>query len=423
MFKYISTAIKNKSITNKLLFTLFFIALFRLGTSLPVPGIDTKIIGNMVKNNGLLSLYNMFSGGAFSNFTILALGIGPYITASIVIQLLTAGFETLKELQKSGEEGKKLINTYTRYLTLFLSIVQALGITLGIIKSALKVNNSFFIATVVITLVAGSMVTMWMADKITEKGLGNGSSNLIFVGIVSRLPVDGINIYNKFKIGTINQSGLIFFIAIVFITIIGVTFISEAVRKIPVEYAKAKSTRVERSQDNDHLPLKVNQSGVMPIIFASSLLALPQTMALLGGNGMQELINNLFNTATHQGFWTYRGLEILLIILFSYFYNTISFNVDDITKNMKQAAGFIPGIRPGESTKKYLSLILRRLTIVGALFLGLMALTPALVSHYMNIPMSLGGTSLLIIVGVALEIKRNLKSNLVMKTYKSFLDI
>lgn len=397
------------------------IVVFRMGTTIPVPGINTSIIQNMVKNNSLLGLYNMFSGGAFSNFTIFALGIGPYITASIIIQLLTAGFESLKELQKSGEEGKKKLDKYTRGTTLLLAIVQAIGITLGIVRSALKVNNPFFITTVIITLVSASMLVMWLGDRITEKGLGNGASVLIFIGIISRTPVDIIQIAQKANTGALQWPAIASLVVVILLTITGVTFINESVRKIPVQYAKRVVGRKLYGGDSSHIPMKVNQSGVMPIIFASSILALPQTIALLGGPEMQKAVNTFFNLQTDQGFWTYRSIEILLIIAFSYFYNTISFNTEDISKNMKNSGGFIPGIRPGNPTEKYLNGILSKLTIVGAAFLGIMAMIPALITHYMQIPMNLGGTSLLIVVGVALELKRQLESNLVMRNYQGFL--
>lgn len=421
MINKLKQAFQVKEIRKKLIFTFLMVVVFRMGTTIPVPGIDTSIIKNMVESNSLLGLYNMFSGGAFSNFTIFALGIGPYITASIIIQLLTAGFESLKELQKSGEEGKKKISKYTRLTALVLAIIQAVGITLGIVRSALKVNSSFFIFTVIITLVAGSMMVMWLGDRITEKGIGNGSSILIFVGIISRLPVDIIAIQEKASIGALKWPAIVTVIVVVLITITGVTFINESTRKIPVQYAKRVVGRKMYGGESSHIPMKVNQSGVMPIIFASSILALPQTIALLGGPKVQAAVNSFFNLATDKGFWTYRIVEIILIVLFSYFYNTISFNTEDITKNMKNSGGFIPGIRPGNPTEKYLNGILSKLTIVGAAFLGIMALIPALITHYMHIPVNFGGTSLLIVVGVALELKRQLESNLVMKNYQGFL--
>lgn len=421
MIKKLKQAFQVKEIRKKIIFTFLMVIVFRMGTTIPVPGIDTSIIQKMVANNSLLGLYNMFSGGAFSNFTIFALGIGPYITASIIIQLLQAGFESLKELQKSGEEGKKKISKYTRMTALALAIIQALGITLGIVRRALKVNSPFFILTVILTLVAGSMMVMWLGDRITEKGIGNGSSVIIFIGIISRLPLDGIAIHQRVVAGQLHWPAVTAVVVVILLTITGVTFINESTRKIPVQYAKRVVGRKMYGGESSHIPMKVNQSGVMPIIFASSILALPQTVALLGGPKVQQAVNTFFNLSTSRGFWTYRSIEIVLIVLFSYFYNTISFNTEDITKNMKNSGGFIPGIRPGKPTEKYLNAILSKLTIVGATFLGIMALIPALITHYMQIPVNFGGTSLLIVVGVALELKRQLESNLVMKNYQGFL--
>ena len=397
------------------------VVVFRIGTTIPVPGIDTRTIQQMVEGNNLLSLYNMFTGGAFSNFTLFALGIGPYITASIIIQLLTVGFESLKELQKSGEEGKKKMDKYTRFTALALAIVQALGITLGIVRSALRSDSVFFIATVIITLVSASMMVMWIGDRITEKGLGNGSSVIIFVGIISRIPIDGIAIANQIKGGMTPIWAAVLLVAVILVTVLGVTFIQESTRKIPVQYAKRVVGRKMYGGQSSHIPMKVNQSGVMPIIFASSILAMPQTIAMFMGPDAQNFVQQYLSGSTEQGFWIYRSIEILLIVFFSYFYTTISFNVEDITKNMKNSGGFIPGIRPGKPTEDYLGRILSRLTLAGAAFLGIIAMIPALITHYLSLPMSLAGTSLLIVVGVALELKRQLESNLVMRNYQGFL--
>lgn len=421
MLSQIKQAWKLKEIRKKLLYTLMMVVVFRIGTTIPVPGIDTSIIKQMVEGNNLLALYNMFTGGAFSNFTLFALGIGPYITASIIIQLLTVGFESLKELQKSGEEGKKKMDKYTRCTALALAFVQAIGITLGIVRSALKSDNVFFITTVIITLVSASMMVMWIGDRITEKGLGNGSSVIIFVGIISRIPIDGIAIANQIKSGATPIWAAILLVVVILLTILGVTFIQEATRKIPVQYAKRVVGRKMYGGQSSHIPMKVNQSGVMPIIFASSILAMPQTVAMFMGTDAQQFVQQWLSGATEQGFWIYRSIEILLIIFFSYFYTTISFNVEDITKNMKNGGGFIPGIRPGKPTEDYLSRILSRLTLAGAAFLGVIAMIPALITHYLSLPMSLAGTSLLIVVGVALELKRQLESNLVMRNYQGFL--
>lgn len=421
MLSKIKQSWKVKDVRRRILYTLMMILIFRIGTTIPVPGVDTSIISSLVSGNSLLALYNMFTGGAFSNFTLFALGIGPYITASIIIQLLTVGFESLKELQKSGEEGRKKMNMYTRYTALVLAIIQAVGITLGVVKSALKSDNIFFITTVIITLIAASMILMWMGDRITEKGLGNGSSIIIFVGIISRIPTDIISVVNSVQSGTIKLWLAIILAVIMLVTITLVTFINEAVRKIPVQYAKKVVGRKLYGGQNSHIPMKVNQSGVMPIIFASSLLAFPQTIALFMGENAQNFVSTYLSTSGDIGFWIYRSLEVLLIVFFSYFYTTISFNVDDIAENMKNNGGFIPGIRPGRPTIDYLSRILSRITLAGALFLAVIAMIPAFTVHFMNVNMSLAGTSILIVVGVALELKRQLESHLVMRSYQGFL--
>jgi len=397
------------------------ILIFRIGTTIPVPGVNTSIISSLVSGNSLLALYNMFTGGAFSNFTLFALGIGPYITASIIIQLLTVGFDSLKELQKSGEEGRKKMNMYTKYTALVLAIIQAVGITLGVIKSALTSDSIFSIATVIMTLVSASMILMWMGDRITEKGLGNGSSIIIFVGIISRIPSDLISVVKSVQSGTLVLWLAIVLAVIMLVTIALVTFINEAVRKIPVQYAKKVVGRKLYGGQNSHIPMKVNQSGVMPIIFASSLLAFPQTIALFMGKNAQNFVSTYLSTSGDIGFWIYRSLEVLLIVFFSYFYTTISFNVDDIAENMKNNGGFIPGIRPGRPTVDYLSKILSRITLAGALFLAVIAMIPAFTVHFMSVNMSLAGTSILIVVGVALELKRQLESHLVMRSYQGFL--
>ena len=421
MLSKIKQSWKVKDVRRRILYTLMMILIFRIGTTIPVPGVDTSIISKLVSGNSLLALYNMFTGGAFSNFTLFALGIGPYITASIIIQLLTVGFESLKELQKSGEEGRKKMNMYTRYTALVLAIIQAVGITLGVIKSALTSDSIFSIATVIMTLVSASMILMWMGDRITEKGLGNGSSIIIFVGIISRIPTDIISVVNSVQSGTIKLWLVIILAIIMLITITLVTFINEAVRKIPVQYAKKVVGRKLYGGQNSHIPMKVNQSGVMPIIFASSLLAFPQTIALFMGENAQNFVSTYLSTSGDIGFWIYRSLEVLLIVFFSYFYTTISFNVDDIAENMKNNGGFIPGIRPGRPTVDYLSKILSRITLAGALFLAVIAMIPAFTVHFMSVNMSLAGTSILIVVGVALELKRQLESHLVMRSYQGFL--
>lgn len=423
MLSQLKQAWKIKDVRKKILYTLMMIVVFRIGATIPVPGVDTSIIKEMVGNNSLLSLYNMFTGGAFSNFTLFALGIGPYITASIILQLLTIGFESLDELQKSGEEGKKKINKYTKYTALALALVQAIGITLGVIKGlrALKTDNIFFISTIILTLVSASMLLMWIGDKITEKGLGNGSSIIIFVGIISRVPIDIMSAINKVQNGKLAIWAAVMLVVVILLTIMAVTYIQEATRKIPVQYAKRVVGRKTYGGQSSHIPMKVNQSGVIPVIFASSLLAFPQTIAMFMGADAQKFVQTYLSPMQAPGVWIYRTLEILLIVFFSYFYTTVSFNTEDIANNMKNNGGFIPGIRPGKPTIDYLNRILSRLTLAGALFLSVIVMISAIVMFFMKIQITLVGTSLLIVVGVALELKRQLESNLVMRTYQGFL--
>ena len=421
MLSKIKQSWKVKDVRRRILYTLMMILIFRIGTTIPVPDVNTSIISNLVSGNSLLALYNMFTGGAFSNFTLFALGIGPYITASIIIQLLTVGFDSLKELQKSGEEGRKKMNMYTKYTALVLAIIQAVGITLGVIKSALTSDSIFSIATVIMTLVSASMILMWMGDRITEKGLGNGSSIIIFVGIISRIPSDIIGTVSDVQGGKLALWAAIFIAIVMLVTITAVTFINEAVRKIPVQYSKRVVGRKLYGGQSSHIPMKVNQSGVMPIIFASSLLAFPQTIAIFMGESAQTFVSTYLSTNSDIGFWIYRSLEVLLIVFFSYFYTTISFNTEDIAENMKNNGGFIPGIRPGMPTVDYLNKILSKLTLAGAVFLAIIAMIPAFTTHFLNVEMALAGTSILIVVGVALELKRQLESHLVMRSYQGFL--
>lgn len=421
MLAQLKQAWKLKDVRRKILYTLMMIVVFRIGASIPVPGVNTDYIKAMVGDNSLLSLYNMFTGGAFSNFTLFALGIGPSITASIIIQLLTIGFESLEELQKSGEEGKKKINKYTKYIALVLAFVQATAITLGIVKNALISKSAFFVITVILTLVSASMMLMWIGDKITEKGLGNGGSVIIFIGIISGIPKDVIATVQKVQSGDIQIWAALLLAVVILITIAAVTYIQEATRKIPVQYAKRVVGRKMYGGQSSHIPMKVNQSGVIPVIFASSLLAFPQTIAMFMGADAQSFVQTYLSPVSSPGVWIYRSLEVLLIVFFSYFYTTVSFNTEDIANNMKNNGGFIPGIRPGQPTIDYLNRILSRLTLAGALFLAAIVMVSAIIMFFMKLNISLVGTSLLIVVGVALELKRQLESNLVMRSYQGFL--
>ena len=415
----IKEVFKMKDLRKKIFFTLFMLFIFRMGAIIPVPGVDSAIISSMVEENSLLSLYNMMVGGAFSSFTLFALGIGPYITAGIIMQLLTkAEIGNLEDLSKSGEVGRKKINAYTKYLALLLALIQAVGITFGFVINSLKDNSTLSIATVILTLMASSMFLIWISDKITEKGLGNGSSLIIFFGIISRLPSEVVNIVNGVKENTINPWLLALVLLISLLVIIGVVFIQEGVRKIPVQYSKQVVGRKTYGGQSSHIPMKINQSGVMPVIFASSILALPQTIAMFVGEDVQSFVAK-YLSQNGEYFWIYLLLEVFFIVLFSYFATTLSFSTEDIANNLKNSGGFIPGIRPGKPTEEYLEKILKRLTLAGAFFLSVIVMIPAITGQLSNIYLTLTGTSLLIVVGVALEIVRQLKSNLIVRNYSS----
>lgn len=421
MLSNFKNAWKIKDVRRKILYTLMMIVVFRIGCIIPVPGVNIDYIKEIVDQAGLLSLYNLFTGGAFSNFTLFALGITPYITASIIIQLLTIGFPSLEDLSKSGEEGKKKINKYTKYTAMVLALIQGTGITLGLIRGALKTDNPFFIVTVIMTLIAGTALLMWIGDRITEKGMGNGSSIIIFIGIIAGTPATSMRIYNSVKAGQTPIWVVIGIFLIGLIVIAAVTYIQIAVRKVPVQYAKRVVGRKMYGGQSTHIPMKINQSGVIPVIFASSLLAFPQTIAYFMGGNSQAFINKYMSPTGSPGFWIYMLFEVTLIIFFSYFYTTVSFNTHDIANNMKNSGGFIPGIRPGQPTEDYLNKISSRLTLAGALFLAIIAVLPSMALKFTNIQLGIGGTSLLIVVGVALELMKQLESNLVMRNYQGFL--
>ena len=361
----------------------------------------------------------MLVGGAFSSFTLFALGVSPYITASIIIQLLTYDVVPhFSELSKSGEVGRKILNRYTKLMALLLAVIQAVGITFGFVVGTLKDKTPLSITLVVLTLVASSMFLIWIGEKITEKGIGNGSSLIIFFGIITRIPSEVMSLVDGVKDGTINPWVLSAVLFVSFLVIIGVIFIQEGIRKIPVQYAQKVVGRKTYGGQESHIPLKINQSGVMPVIFASSILALPQTIAIFLNTNAQNFVAK-YLSPTGEYFWIYLLFEVVLIVFFAYFYTTLSFNTEEIANNLKNSGGFIPGIRPGKPTQQYLENISSRLTLAGAVFLSVIVIIPSIISNYTSIYLTLTGTSILIVVGVALEVVRQLESNLVVRSYSS----
>ena len=440
MFKTIINAIKTPEVRKKLLYTLLLIVIFRLGCYITVPGVDTFTLSEQMSaaTNGVTGLIDTISGGAFSRLSIFAMSITPYITASIVIQLLSMVIPALERLVKEGgEQGKAKVNKYTKMLTIVLALVEGLGIFLSYRSSGIFLDTGFLGgALTVISLMAGTAFLIWLGEQITNKGIGNGISILIFVGIIAGLPQGITAVWGLiFETGTFSTVGLIKALALVIgvlILVAGVVFIQLAERRIPVQYAKKVVGRKMVGAQNTHIPLKLAMAGVMPIIFASSFLTFPAMI-------IQIFVRDI---ATQTGFWaTIYNFSIasssssvgigytianaivylLLIIGFTYFYTYAMFNPAEISGNIKRNGGFIPGIRAGKPTTEYLSSVISKLTIVGGLFLAIIAIIPML-ARFTNLNIAFGGTSILIVVGVALETIQQLESQLVTRHYKGFLE-
>lgn len=424
MIRTMAQAWKIADIRKKILFTLFMMFVFRLGSCIPVPGINREILSSMFNSSdaGLFGLFDLFSGGSFSNFTIFALSITPYITASIILQLLTIAIPRLEDLAKEGTEGKKKIAQYTRYLTVVLALVQAIGLTVGLFRQALVSTDIFSVIVIVMTLSAGTAFLMWLGEQINEKGIGNGISLIIFTGIVSRIPSGITQTLTKAKGGEVTWLSIILFLLFALVVIVGTILIQQGQRKIPVQYAKRVVGRKMYGGQSTHIPLKVNQAGVIPVIFAISLLQFPLTITYIWPNtGFAGFVQKWMSPAGQPGVWIYVALDIVLIIFFTYFYTAVTFNPMEVADNMKANGGFIPGIRPGRPTVEYLNKVMTRITFVGAVFLAIIATMPTLLQQWTNLSIGFGGTSLLIAIGVALDTMKQLESQMVMRNYSGFL--
>ncbi|WP_130807955.1 preprotein translocase subunit SecY [Senegalia massiliensis] len=423
MLSTLRNAWKIPDLRKKILFTLLMLAVFRLGSNIPVPFMNKEVIEELFQGSGggVLELFNLMSGGAFGQMTIFALNIYPYITASIVIQLLTIVIPSLEALAKEGEVGRKKIAQYTRYLTVVFALIQAIGISVGLFQNAIIGDGILPIAVVVITITAGTAFLMWLGEQITENGIGNGISLIIFAGIISRIPVgiyNAVNLWLNAK--TVSLIELILFAIIAVIVIAGVVAIQEGQRRIPVQYAKRVVGRKMYGGQSTHIPLKVLMAGVIPVIFASSLLAFPQTLGFFF-ESWAAFISKWLSPQGSPGVWIYSILNVILIVFFTYFYTAIQFNPVEYANNLKQNGGFIPGIRPGRPTTEYLNRVISRLTLVGAIVLALIATMPTILSSFGNLKIGFGGTALLIVVGVALETVKQMESQMMMRHYKGFL--
>ncbi len=443
MFQTLRNAWKIPDLRRRMLFTLLMLVIFRFGAHIPVPYLSADAMQAFLgQGTDLFSLFNVFTGGAFANATVMAMGVSPYINASIIIQLLTVAIPALERLSKEGLEGRKKINKITRYVGIALAFIQGAGLYVTLLNMGAQqggiqaISNpsalSFFI--IVLTFTAGTAFIVWLGELITEKGLGNGVSMVIFAGIVSRIPAEGYAVYKQYLETGVSIKGLAVVAAILAVAIVAIGFVvffNSAERRIPVQYAKRVVGRKMYGGQSTHIPIKVVMGGVMPIIFASSIMAFPATIVRLvaAGNmptaGFGFMLLSMLSPSMGPG-WTdivYSAVYFLLILFFTYFYSAIQFNPIEMANNMKKNGGYIPGIRPGKPTSDHIAKVSSKLNLVGAIFLGVIAILPVIVGAFTNIQgLYIGGTSLLIMEGVALETVRQIESQMTMRHYRGFLE-
>ncbi|MBN1382232.1 MAG: preprotein translocase subunit SecY [Deltaproteobacteria bacterium] len=410
----------------RILITFALLAVYRIGAHVPTPGIDAAALAAFFEQakGSLLGLFDMFAGGALSNLSVFALGIMPYISASIILQLLTVAVPHLERLSKEGEAGRRKITQYTRYGTVLLSVIQGFGIAIGLEQMAGPTGVSIVISAgwgfrlmTVITLTAGTAFIMWLGEQITERGIGNGISLIIFAGIVCRAPAA---IYNTFRLLSAGEMGIFFIVALIImmVAVVGViVFVESGQRRIPVQYAKRIVGRKVYGGQSTHLPLKVNTSGVIPPIFASSIIMFPATIANFIPHPWMKMVAG----ALVPGRWAYEILYVAFIIFFCYFYTAVTFNPVDVADNMKKYGGYVPGIRPGKKTAEYIDAVLTRLTFSGAIYVSAVCVLPSIMISNFNVPFYFGGTALLIVVGVALDTAGQIETHLLTRQYEGFL--
>ncbi|EGL38612.1 preprotein translocase subunit SecY [Parvimonas micra] len=424
MFKTLSNAWRIKEIRSKMIFTLLMIVVYRLGNIIPIPFMDKTVVNKLMSSNagGLVNLLDLLAGGSLKQMSVFALSIYPYITASIVVQLLTIAFPRLGEIARDGEMGRKKVAKYTKIGAVILGIFEAMAIANGLFAKAIVAKGYIQSALIITSLLAGSMFLVWLGEMITEKGIGNGISIIIFLGIVSNLPTQvGTFIYG-IATGTVGILTIIGVVLAAIAIVVIVVLINEGERKITVQYAKKVVGRKMYGGQATHIPVKVNMSGVMPVIFASSLLAMPQTLSLLFSGGTPSWISSYLTVEGSVGVYVYSILNFMLIILFGFFYSSIQFNTVEYAKNLQQYGGFIPGIRPGKPTGEYLQKISNRITFSGSIILALIASAPIVISRLSGMKINFGGTSAIIIVGVVIETMKQIESMMLMRHYKGFLN-
>ena len=414
---------KSNDLRNRILFTIFILSIYRLGTYIPLPGIDPESLKNLMESNqrGLLGMFNIFTGGAVQRMAIFALGIMPYISSSIIMQLLTGVSETFKNLKNQGEIGRKKITQYTRYGTVLLATIQGYGVSVGLENSGTVVIESaaFFKLTTVITLVAGTIFLMWLGEQITQRGIGNGISLIIFSGIVAEIPRALATTFELGRTGALSASTIIFIFILIIITVAFIVFIERSIRKILINYPKRQMGTKIYGGESSHLPLKINTAGVIPAIFASALLLLPITFSNFGFSDSETFID--FSSLFAQGKPMYMLLYASGIIFFSFFYTSIVFNPKETAENLRKQGGYIPGIRPGERTAYFIEDILTKLTTIGSLYLTLVCLMPEFLISKYPIPFYLGGTSILIVVVVAIDTVSQVQTRLMSQQYESLI--
>ena len=415
---------------SRLLITFGILMLCRLGSYITIPGINVLALGEISASNsdGVLGIFNMLSGGALSRMSIFALAIMPYITASIVMQLLSVTFKPLEEMKKEGEAGKKRINQYTRYLTVFLTAFQAYGIAVslekmsgGVYGSAVMVPGAFFRILAVSSLIVGTMFLMWLGEQISARGIGNGTSLIIFTGIVSGLPQAFVSVFELTRTGAMSATLLVFILVVIVSMIYFIVFMERAQRKIPVQYPKRQIGNKLFAGDSTHLPLKLNTSGVIPPIFASSILLFPLTISNFVGQADDSSILETISMYLGHGKPLYILAYVILIVFFCFFYTAIIFNVDETAENLRKNGGFIFGRRPGKNTAEFLDFVLTRLTVIGAAYIAFICALPEFLSAKFNIPFSLGGTSFLIVVNVVIDTFTQVQTALLASQYEGLI--
>lgn len=424
MFKTLRDAWKVKEIRDRMLFTLFCLFIFRLGSHIPAPFIDKAEIAKIFDAAGqsVLGFLDLMAGGSLSNMSIFAMNIYPHITASIIIQLLAVAIPSLEEMAKDGEEGRRKLNKITRITGVALAIIQAVGTVYGLYRNAITATTFIQHALIIVTLVAGTSFLVWLGDTITEKGVGNGISLIIFIGIVARMPQAIMQNIALAKAGVTSWISVILYFIILIAIVAFVVLIQEGERRVPVQYAKRVVGRRVYGGQATHIPIKVNMASVMPVIFASTFMQIPATIALFTKGSFSDFLKKWMSADGNAvGFWIYFAINFALIIFFTYFYNAIQFNTVEYAKNIQSQGGFIPGIRPGKPTSQYLSRTVNRITFVGGLALAILSSLPLLLAHFSHLNVGFQGTGIIIVVGVALETVKQIEAQMTMRHYKGFL--